>query len=241
MQNYRKEKRILKKQLNKNQSSGYKSFSIEKFISTFAPGSLSFYMYISSFFILGFLVLFFPFRLFINENSVDFILFFLTSSSLLYHICFKDQMMMSLYFGMNGFKINKDLILKNILNEKYIFSYLSILKNEDINPNFTKKYNIYYYYPVLIFLNISIAYILIFNSYFITDNLSAFLSWIENNLGKVTTLLGITISILIHIKTKNLSFLIIGIFLSLFIGGFIGVMDVFSDAGSCGWPDEDFN
>jgi len=238
--NFRKEKRVLKNNLIESAAIPYETFLLEKFISTFSPGSIYFYIYLSSFFFLVFLVLFFFFRLFIDENYFDIFLFILTTVSLFDHIFFKDQMLMSLYFGMDGFKINKDLVLKNLLNEHNIFAYLSYLKKKDLDLEFEKKYNWFYYYPVLIFLNISLYYILIFNYSVLIDGFLDFLLWIENNSGKFITLFGIAASIFIHIKTKRLSFLIIGIFLSLFIGASIGIVDVFFDAGSSGWGDENF-
>lgn len=58
------------------------------------------------------------------------------------------------------------------------------------------------------------------------------ITWINGNLGKTLTLLGMLISIVILLVTHSWRIFLYGIIISIFIGGLVGIARTFHEAGS---------
>jgi len=58
-----------------------------------------------------------------------------------------------------------------------------------------------------------------------------FTTWLQGNLGKILALLGFFGTVVVYMMTHKASVLVIGIIISVLIGGAVGISDIFFNAG----------
>jgi len=58
-----------------------------------------------------------------------------------------------------------------------------------------------------------------------------FTNWLQGNLGKILALLGFFGTVVVYMMTHKASVLVIGIIISVLIGGAVGISDIFFNAG----------
>jgi len=58
-----------------------------------------------------------------------------------------------------------------------------------------------------------------------------FTTWLQGNLGKILALLGFFGTVVVYMMTHKASVLVIGIVISVLVGGAVGISDIFFNAG----------
>lgn len=58
-----------------------------------------------------------------------------------------------------------------------------------------------------------------------------FTTWLQGNLGKILALLGFFGTVVVYMMTHKASVLVIGIIISVLVGGAVGISDIFFNAG----------
>jgi len=58
-----------------------------------------------------------------------------------------------------------------------------------------------------------------------------FTDWLQGNLGKILALLGFFGTVVVYMMTHKASVLVVGIIISVLVGGAVGISDIFFNAG----------
>ena len=98
------------------------------------------------------------------------------------------------------------------------------------------KYISYYVISIII---LSLFLYILWNSYsfdLIKEYLDVFETWLGGNIGKTLALLGFAATFIIYLMTEKTSVLMIGIIISLIIGGMAGISTIFFSAGTASKP-----